>query len=135
MVTLMSVSLVAVATAHVSKVNSNITFNVDRNGPDQGDSTLEGRVRSHRHVCESFRQVEFYRVNDFNSGADTFVIGTVTNENGRYSFPPGGSPIAAGRYYAVAVREVVVTGPGHHHVCRKAVSGEEVVLGGPSPRR
>ncbi len=129
---LMSVSLVAVATGHVRKVDSDITFHIEKNGADRGDNTGAGKVSSRRHRCESFRVVEIYAVNEFNSRRDFLVDTTVTNANGRYETPPGGTFIDPGTYYAKAVREV--TGAGHHHVCKRAFSQTQTVAGGPPLR-
>ena len=127
LVALMTASFVAVSSAHVRKVDSNITFHIDRNGADTGDSDVYGWVTSRRHGCEAFRHVELHRVTE--NGNDNVVASTTTNANGRY----GGffGPIPRGTYYTKAVRTVVNNNPGHHHVCRKAVSQEKVVVGGP----
>ncbi len=129
-VALMSASLVAVATGHTVKVGSNITFNIDRNGADQGDSFAGGWVSSRRQSCESFRLVELHRIKE--GGNDVFEGAVFSNANGRYGGFTG--PLSRGTYYTEAVRTVVNDNPGHHHVCRKAVSQEEVVLGGPQVR-
>jgi hypothetical protein len=128
---LMCVSLVAVATGHVRKVDSDITFHIERNGADQGDSTVTGKVSSHKHQCESFRVVEIYQVNEFDSRRDYLVDTTVTNANGRYETPPGGAFIGPASFYAKAVRSVAPTGPGHHHVCKRAFSQTQTAAGGP----
>jgi hypothetical protein len=122
MAAVMSVSLVAVATAHTVKHDSTVTFQVKKNGQDA--DTFEGKVNSDRARCVADRVVRIYQVAD---GDDVLVGQATTDTNGDYSTPTG--PIAAGTYYAVATRKVLRRDEEHKHVCKRAVSSERVVAG------
>jgi hypothetical protein len=129
-VALVSVGVAAVASAHFVATGSNVSFHL-KDGPG-GNNVAKGKVRSHRDRCEEFRTVEFYRVND-GAADDDLVDATTTNANGEYKVKPTG-PISEGRYYAKAVRVEFPAGPGHSHVCKRAFSNEQVVVG-PNPIR
>jgi len=118
----MSVSLVAVATAHTVKRDSTVIFQIKKNGP--ADDTYEGKVLSDSNRCVAGRQVVIYqRV----AGPDVVVDDAITDANGDYSSTAGDIP--AGTYYAVVTRKVLRNDADHTHVCKRDVSPERVVAG------
>jgi len=122
MAAVMSVSLVAVATAHTVKHDSTVTFQVKKNGQDA--DTFEGKVNSDSGRCVADRVVRIYQVVD---GNDVLVGEATTDANGDYSTPTGA--IAAGTYYAVVTRKVLRNDAEHKHVCKRATSNERAVAG------
>ena len=116
----MSVSFVAVATAHTVKHDSTVTFQVKKNG--QEADTFEGKVRSVSDRCVADRVVRIYQVAD---GDDVLIGETTTDADGDYSTPTGA--IAAGTYYAVLTRTVLRDSEEHTHVCKRDVSVDRVV--------
>ncbi len=117
----MSVSLVAVATAHTVKHDSTVTFQIKKNGNDL--DTFEGRVLSDSDRCVAERQVVIYR--RVKGGPDVAVSDPITDANGDYSTTTEFAP--AGTYYAVAFRKVLRKNDVHTHVCKRAVSTKRVV--------
>ena len=103
MAALMSVSLVAVATAHTVKHDSKVTFQVKKNG--QEADTFEGKVISDSDRCVADRLV---RIKQEVDGKDVVVAKTTTNADGEYSVPTG--DLEPGTYYAVVRRKVLVDG-------------------------
>jgi len=125
MAALMSVSLVAVATAHTVRDDSRITFQVKKNGNDP--DTFEGKVSSDRPRCVADRLVLIKReVAD----GDVVVGEDRTNADGEYSSTAGN--VQAGTYYAVVTRKVFLNNDVHKHLCKMAVSPERVVAGPPA---
>jgi len=124
---LMSVSLVAVATAHTVKHDSTVTFQVKFNGPEA--DTFEGKVRSDSDRCVANREVRIKREDD-NGDVESFAKDT-TNADGEYSVRQG--YLEPGHYYAVVRRKVLRENELHTHVCKRAVSSEAVIVDGPFP--
>lgn len=120
MAALMSVSLVAVATAHTVRHDSKVTFQVKKNG--QEADTFEGKVISDSDRCVADRLV---RIKQEVDGKDVVVAKTTTNADGEYSVPTG--DLEPGTYYAVVTRKVLRKNDKHKHVCKRAVSTKRVV--------
>ncbi len=128
MAALMSLSLVAVAAAHTVKHDSEITFQVKKNGNDP--ATFEGNVSSDKARCVAERQVAIYR--RVKGGPDVVVSDDLTDANGDYS-SEAAENAEPGTYYAVVIRKVLRKNDVHTHVCKKAVSQDRIVAGPPAP--
>ena len=120
MAALMSVSLVAVATAHTVKHDSTVTIDVKFNGPD----TFEGKVRSDSDRCVANREVRIKR-EDANGDVESVAEDT-TNADGEYSVRTG--DLEPGTYYAVVRRKALRENELHTHVCKRAASTDRVIV-------
>ena len=117
----MSVSFVAVATAHTVKHDSTVTFQIKKNGLEA--DTFEGKVLSDSDRCVAERLVRIKQ--EVDNGDDLLVAEATTNADGEYSVPTG--ELAAGTYYAVVTRKFLRNNAEHTHVCKRAVSADRVV--------
>jgi hypothetical protein len=124
MAAFMSVSLVAMATAHTVTYDTKVTMHVAQNGSE--DDFFEGEVLSNSDRCLD-RTVSIFRVVE--GGDDELYFGTFTDENGAYGAYTGETP--AGTYYASVGGLVTRKNGKHKHVCKSAVSPEVVVAAGP----
>ena len=122
MAALMSVSLVAVATAHTVKHDSTVTFQVKFNGPEA--DTFEGKVRSDSDRCVANRLVRIKR-EDANGDVESVAEDT-TNADGEYSVRTG--DLEPGTYYAVVRRKALRENELHTHVCKRAASTDRVIV-------
>jgi hypothetical protein len=120
MAALMSVSLVATATAHTVTYDAKVTMHVNTNGSE--DDFIEGEVLSDSDRCLD-RAVSVFRVVE--GGDDEFYFGTFTDDDGLYGAYTGETP--AGTYYASIGRLVLRKNNKHKHVCKAATSPERVV--------
>jgi flagellar hook assembly protein FlgD len=123
MAALMSVSLVAVATAHTVKHDSTVTFQVKFNGPEA--DTFEGKVRSDSDRCVANREVRIKR-EDANGDVKSVAEDT-TNADGEYSVRTGRT-LKPGTYYAVVRRKALRENELHTHVCKRAASTDRVIV-------
>ena len=123
---LVSFSMVALASAHTLKHESTVNFHLKKNG-QQADS-LAGKVNSSVTRCEVDRVIRIYeRV----EGPDLLVDTVITDAEGKFEYVfPGDIP--EGTYYAVAARKVLKDSDEHLHLCGRAKS-DDVDVRSPGP--
>jgi hypothetical protein len=119
----MSVSLVAVATAHTVKYDSEVTLHVKKNG--QEEDTFEGRVTSDKARCMGPERSALIK-----NGPDSVVAVADTDADGHYVTGTG-EDIPAGTYHAKVTRDYLRSSAKHTHVCRGARSENRMVAAPP----
>lgn len=123
---LMSVVLVAGATAHKAKFETTVTAKFSKpkkNDPNATAGNFDGIVTSTKLRCERNRKVNLkLRAADGSSS----VVGTaLTDAKGAWVVTP--ASVAPGTYFAQVPKRVLRKSKTHRHICKKVVSKDVTV--------
>jgi hypothetical protein len=119
-VAIMSVVLVAGATAHKVKYDTAVTIKYDK--PNKNDpyakAAFDGRLSSDKARCEKNRTVDVYR-REVN-GSETLIGSDATDVTGAWGIQPGS--VAPGTYFAYTAKKVLRKKKKHRHICKAGTS-------------